>query len=206
MKKVQKTNNSKIIIGAVVAGVILLSGTAVAADNSKPGDALYGIDRGLESVQMTVAVTDQMKEDLHSTLAAERLQEIQALYKEGDIKAEDIDDALEDYNEHKSELERLSNKDGVIDEHEKSLSHSVEEQKTAADKTAETAQKNIENERESLKKQYEQAKENGDTTTAEALKVQVEATEEQLKTVEQDRETQKQQAEKAAEAEKKANE
>ncbi|MDK1096044.1 MAG: hypothetical protein QGM47_02070 [Actinomycetota bacterium] len=60
---------------AVAAGVFVmgLSGVAVAADNAKPGDALYGIDRAFEAV------------GIGNGQAAERVMEVQALFDADDF-------------------------------------------------------------------------------------------------------------------------
>ncbi|MEN8235304.1 MAG: hypothetical protein ABFR89_10330 [Actinomycetota bacterium] len=60
-------------VAAAALFVGSMSGMAVAADSAKPGDALYGIDRALESV------------GIGNGRAAERVAEVQALVDAGDL-------------------------------------------------------------------------------------------------------------------------
>ena len=181
-------------------------GAVVAANPSKPGDALYSIDRGAETVQLAFALTDGSKKNVHATLATERLSELQALYAEDELDTDGIANARQNYEEHHAELADLIDDDGVLDDDERKLEQSIEQKKTEVDKASETEQKSLESEREALKKQYEQALKDGNTATAATLKAQIDGYEQKLKTVESERELQKQEAEEQLEQQKEADE
>lgn len=187
-----------VISGLFVAG----TGTAVASNSSKPGDALYSIDRSAENLQLALAFTDGNKKEAYASLAQERLDEIKALYADDTLDSSSINDALSDFEEHKTRLADLSDDDGTVDEHEKELANSLESKKTGIDKKAESQQKSLENQREGLKKQYEQAVKNGDTALAATLKAKIDGFETLLKQNEQQREDNKQVVEKEEETQK----
>lgn len=77
--------------------VLLIFGSSVAtvsaADNAKPGDLLYSIDRALESVQLALASSNQQKTQLKLGMVQERLEEIQAILAENET--DDIEDVEE---------------------------------------------------------------------------------------------------------------
>lgn len=192
-----------IVIAAIAGTLVVGTGTVVASNTSKPGDVLYSIDRGAEIAQLSLALTDGRKKELHATFATERLTELQALYAEEELDTEGVADAQDNYEEHHDKLVDLFDKDGTLDDHERKLEKGIEQRKTEVDKAAETEQKLLESERETLKKQYEQALKDGDTAKATALKVQIGGYEQKLKTVETERELQKQETEKQQESVKK---
>ncbi|RJO59489.1 hypothetical protein C4546_01925 [Candidatus Parcubacteria bacterium] len=67
----------KPMIPIIIIAVLLTGGfgTAVAADNSKPGDALYGVDQALEKIQLKLTFSDTNKANLWLKIAQEREQE-----------------------------------------------------------------------------------------------------------------------------------
>lgn len=197
---------SIIVLGALAGVFITSTGVVVASNSSKPGDALYSIDRKAESLQLALAVTDSLKKDAHKTFAEERLQEVQAMLTEKDIDAPGIANALNNFEEHKAKIADLSDDDGNLDDQEKKLTSGLDDKKSSIDKLFEGQQKSLENQREALKKQYEQALKNGDTVKAAALKAQIDSFEEVLKAAEQKREIQKQDVEEQSEAVKEAEE
>lgn len=197
---------SLLVLGALAAAFVTSSGVVVASNSSKPGDALYGIDRKAESLQLTLALTDGLKKEAHKTIAEERLKEIQALLTEKDVDAPGIANALSNFEEHKIKISELSDDDGKIDEQEKELVKSLEAKKTSIDKSFEGQQKNLESKREALKKQYELALKAGDTAKAAAIKAQIDGFETLLKDAEQQREAQKQDVEGQSEAVKQSEE
>lgn len=201
--KMNDNGSVALIIIAVIAGLFVTStGTVVAANSSKPGDALYNIDRAAESIQLAVALTDGLKKEAHTTIAEERLKEIQALLAEKDVNAPGIANALANFEEHKQKLADLSDDDGEIDDDEKKLESNLDDKKSSIDKLFEGQQKTLESQREALKKQYEQALKDGDTAKAAALKAQIDSFEGMLKEAETSREAQKQEVEEQSEAEK----
>lgn len=192
-----------ILIAAIAGTLVVGTGTVIASNTSKPGDVLYSIDRGAETAQFALALTDGRKKELHATFATERLTELEALYAEEELDSEGVADAQDNYEEHHDKLVDLFEADGTLDDHESKLEQDLEQKKTEVDKAAETEQKSLESEREGLKKQYEQALKDGDTAKATALKVQIGGYEQKLKTVETERELHKQETEKQQELDKK---
>ncbi|MBI3963836.1 MAG: hypothetical protein HY341_02450, partial [Candidatus Kerfeldbacteria bacterium] len=79
------------MIPAIIAIVLIIStaGTAVAADRAKPGDALYGVDRGLEVAKFAVVFGDDAKTKYLQELAEERGRELGELEEEGDTEHAD---------------------------------------------------------------------------------------------------------------------
>lgn len=67
----------------LIAGLLLAflvaagGGVAYAAQDSLPGDALYGVKNALEQVQMALAASDEARAELHMALAAKRVEEVQ---------------------------------------------------------------------------------------------------------------------------------
>lgn len=63
------------------AALVLLgaSSTVAAANNSVPGDKLYGLDTALESLQVATSLSDTSKAATHLTIAEEKLVELQVL-------------------------------------------------------------------------------------------------------------------------------
>jgi len=69
-----------LVIAAGVAAGMLVG----AANAAAPGDALYGLDRGVESLQLQLTLDRQSLQDLQAELAQERLDEVQDLAQRGD--------------------------------------------------------------------------------------------------------------------------
>lgn len=177
-------------------------GVSAASNSSKPGDALYGIDRAMENVQVALALTNGMKADVHRSIAEERLQEVSAMLAEKNVDAPGIANALANFDEHKAKVESIYGDDGKLDDREKEIKGKLEHEKSSIDKKFEGQQKSLEQSRESLKQQYEQALKSGDTVLAAELKAKIDGYESLLKDAENAREAEKQ----ASEAEKKAAE
>ena len=72
--------------------VVITSGTVFASSNSLPGDSLYGVKRGVETMRAAVSPNDPA---LHIEFANERLNEARALIKLG--KLENASQSLKDY-------------------------------------------------------------------------------------------------------------
>lgn len=64
------------VASALSATAIGGAGVAVAAQSSLPGDTLYGVKRGIESVRLALASGDVETGRLHLALARERLEEV----------------------------------------------------------------------------------------------------------------------------------
>ncbi|MGK4581469.1 DUF5667 domain-containing protein [Kitasatospora sp. HPMI-4] len=71
----------RLAIGGLVAGVAVgsLAGVAAASSNALPGDALYGMKRGLEGIRLDWADSDAERGSLLLDQASTRLQEAQGL-------------------------------------------------------------------------------------------------------------------------------
>lgn len=197
-----------IVIIGIVTILLVTAGTGVAAfaNTSKPGDALYNIDLGVEDLQLALAFTDGLKKEVNKNIAEERLLELQALFAEKELNAPGIANALSSFDQHKTKLGDLLNSDGKVDEQEQKLEDSLDSKKAEIDRLSEEEQGSVESRRETLKQEYEQAKEKGDTTRATELQVQVKSFEGILQSNEDRREEQKQKVESQSEATKNAEE
>lgn len=197
-----------IVIIGIVTILLVTTGTGVAAfaDTSKPGDALYNIDLGVEDLQLALAFTDGLKKEVNKNIAEERLLELQELFAEKELNAPGISNALSSFDQHKTKLGDLLDSDGKVDKQEQKLEDSLDSKKAEIDRLSEEEQGSVESRRETLKQEYEQAKEKGDTTRATELQVQVKSFEGILQSNEDRREEQKQKVESQSEATKNAEE
>jgi hypothetical protein len=82
---------------ALILSFSVFIGGAQAADNARPGEFLYPVDRALEDVQIFLTFNEQSRIKLHLAIAAERLEEAQAAYLEDDYEHAEI--ALSGYHE-----------------------------------------------------------------------------------------------------------
>lgn len=183
-----------LILAIIVAVIALGGGTAVAARNSKPGDALYSVKRTVEDTQLNLATTPAQKEKVYTGLVKERLTEVQKLLQEKTVNTKDVDKTLEDFNKDKDELNKLLQHDATsIDTHkdQQEAAHEVDKNKVQIDKLYETQQKTIETQREDLQKQQEAAVKSGNTQQAQALQDQVKSQDASLNTLEVSRENAK---------------
>lgn len=76
----------KPMFATIAAIVIVLVGggaTVAAADNARPGDALYGIDTATERVRLAIA-SEEKKSELKARFAAERAEEAEELIEEAE--------------------------------------------------------------------------------------------------------------------------
>ncbi|MER5640804.1 DUF5667 domain-containing protein [Kitasatospora sp. NPDC002227] len=71
----------RLAIGGLVAGVAVggFTGAAFASSNALPGDALYGMKRGLEGLRLDLAGSDTERGELLLDQASTRLEEAQSL-------------------------------------------------------------------------------------------------------------------------------
>lgn len=101
---VKDQNGIAHIAAAVVIGFVLVGGgvTTVAADSSKPGDALYSVDRGVEKVRLAATLGESDKAQKRHDMAKERLQELEQLQAEG-ADPERIQEAADEYGASISE-------------------------------------------------------------------------------------------------------
>lgn len=81
--------------------VCLFTGTAYAAQGALPGDALYPVKIHVnEALSGALAVSDSAKASFHTQVAAERLQEAQALAVENRLNATTTQELEQDYDTH----------------------------------------------------------------------------------------------------------
>jgi len=82
------------MIGLFIALIIALGagGTAVVADNARPGDALFGIDRAVENMRISFA-GDEKKNELRIRFAEERIGEIDDLVDDDGSSDDSGDDS-----------------------------------------------------------------------------------------------------------------
>ncbi len=206
MKLNQNGIASLIIIGIIGGLFVTGTGVTVAANGSKPGDALYSVDRAAENVQLALALTNGLKVQARRAIAEERLLEIKNMLAEKDVDAAGIANALSNFEEHKSRIDDELGNDGNLDAKDKEIENELKDKKSEIDKLFEGHQKLAENQRESLKKQYEQALKDRDTAKATTLKAQIDGFEALLKDAENAREAQKQEVEKVQETQKQETE
>ncbi|HEU4914280.1 MAG TPA: hypothetical protein VFT16_02630 [Candidatus Saccharimonadales bacterium] len=177
------------IIALSAAGLVLLTGgTAAAANSSKPGDALYGIDTATERVQLALSWGDGLDESLHRNIAEERLTELRQLFEEKDVDAPGIAVALANFEEHKQAATALSKDDDDARE----VENEFEKYQSEIDDLFESQQKAIEAAREDFKKQAEAAEAAGNLALATELRAKAEALDSQLQVLEAKRESSKQ--------------
>ncbi|MBI5037950.1 MAG: hypothetical protein HZC01_04595 [Candidatus Kerfeldbacteria bacterium] len=76
------------MIPIIIALVLMAgtTGTAIAADNAKPGDALFGVDQALEEARLSFAFGDDAKSQVWVDIAEERESEMQVLIEEGETE------------------------------------------------------------------------------------------------------------------------
>ena len=110
---------------------------AYASEAALPGDALYGVKRGLEDVQLLLSTTAAGDSALVEHFADRRLDEIEALTGRG--RWEDAERALQAYPEVVDELLAVSQADAV-DSQAARLAHHLEVLLRVAEKTPAQAQ------------------------------------------------------------------
>lgn len=105
-----------LLVGLIFAGA---SGTAYAADQARPGDPLYPLDRSLETLQLRLTRNPQRAAALRLACAEERLTEAESLAASGDVANLDI--ALNAYTETILTLSPSPDLDQTLSRHEMRL-------------------------------------------------------------------------------------
>lgn len=115
----------------IILAIVLAAGagTAVAADNAKPGERLFGVDRAMEQVRLTLALSAESKAQVAADIAEEREEERAELEVEQKVAVvveeaeEHVDRALEQAQETvarvRSKLEANANPGKAADALEK---------------------------------------------------------------------------------------
>ena len=102
----------------VVATLLLVflvsttSGVAAAAQQSIPGDTLYGVKTTLEQIQLALSFSEARRAQLYVTLAERRLVEVQSLIIEG--RYELLHDTIDQFNIQANEASRLLRSIGTV--------------------------------------------------------------------------------------------
>lgn len=104
------------VILAIVLTLSALGGTAYAAQDSLPGDALYSVKLGAEGVTMMLRGDDVSRAERALNFADKRVREMLALNEEG--RPEDLGIAVEKYcyalNVTLARMEKAINKGGSV--------------------------------------------------------------------------------------------
>jgi hypothetical protein len=113
-------SGSKILTIVLVAagGLLLFAGGAWAADSSKPGDILFGLDQALESIQRATKFGEVAKADFEIGVLDERMEELEILERQG----KGIDKALDEVADQQTKLYeqvRKMEENNEVDEGEK---------------------------------------------------------------------------------------
>jgi hypothetical protein len=90
-------------VSVVLAFTLGTAGVAYAAQEALPGEALYGVKRGLESARWSLTVEPEAQVQLLSALAAERVMEVEALAQAGSEAL--VVQTLEDYQRTLEQLQ-----------------------------------------------------------------------------------------------------
>lgn len=93
-------NFKKNMIGAILSLILILGGggAALAANNSVPGDTLFGLDLALEKAKLSLAGAEEKKNELKVRFAEERISEVNkiiekrgsVLVREGDLSSSSV--------------------------------------------------------------------------------------------------------------------
>lgn len=92
-------------LAILVIGVATITGTVSAADAAGPGDLLYGVDRAVEELQLTLVFNQQVAAELRLAFANERLEE--AIEAEHEGHADEVEYALSSFDEAIAALQAM---------------------------------------------------------------------------------------------------
>ncbi|MBN1312787.1 MAG: hypothetical protein JXB30_15340 [Anaerolineae bacterium] len=135
-------------LGLFAALSACTTGVVYASDSASPGDPLYGIDRSVEQVRISVTRNPNQLLRLQVALTDERLEEAEDLTRRGDT--EDLEVALNNYDQSVSDITQLAGMTGEQEEEalsqlvDQSLSKHQARLEVLLDKVPEQAQKGIE--------------------------------------------------------------
>ncbi len=91
------------VVALLAAGT---TGIAYAADGAVPGDTLYGIDRGVEQIEMSLTPNPNKALRLQVAFTNERLSEAEKLAERGD--AGHLEEAIDSYDQSILDVTRLA--------------------------------------------------------------------------------------------------
>jgi hypothetical protein len=111
------------VLGLIVALAAGTTGVAYAADGAVPGDSLYGIDRGVERLELSLTQDPNQALRRQVAFTDERLGEAEQLVEQGN--AGYFEEAINNYDQSVLDITRLS---GTTDEQtDESLSQLVDQ-------------------------------------------------------------------------------
>jgi len=100
-----KSGTVPLFILAIIVTVVIGVAAVILSDSAKPGDPLYPVDTTIENFRLatTTSYDDQIR--LRTSLAEERILEIDHLLREMGVYAPGLDKALINFMEHIKEIE-----------------------------------------------------------------------------------------------------
>lgn len=106
------------IILAVITVLVLASVLVInIANAAAPGDVLYGLDRSIESLRLSITANSQSISQLENQYIQERQDEIQVLAERGDQAM--VEEAVQDLNQEMETSLHQSGSPGDVDKNEK---------------------------------------------------------------------------------------
>jgi hypothetical protein len=101
---------SPAVIGAAVAVCVLaVPGVALGASTAQPGEALWGVKRGLEGVRLAMAPGADDEVEVHVDLAARRLSELNQLLGMGHADPQVVSAVIQGLHDHTEDAEKRLN-------------------------------------------------------------------------------------------------
>lgn len=170
-----------IIAVLALSGILILGGVSVvgAANNAIPGDTLYPIDTGIETIQLGLTNDPQTQLDLRTQFVAERLREAQQLLQEQGVGAPGIDVAIANLTKHETEINTLVSQN-------KTLQTKIKDLESQLNKDRNGLESDFQKAGEDLETQLEKAKKSKDLVEADKLKAQLKSLEAQKEAINDD--------------------
>lgn len=185
-----------ITIGAIALAVVV-GGTAFASNSAKPGDILYSVDTATEKVQSLFAFSPVDKADLALALAAERVQETNAVLEAPDFASSDLTTGLDGLTTQKQILADLLAREAELKALIKQYEDAFDTQEAQLDTSFRAAEAQLEALKDDLELQLAQAILDGNTEEVSRLRTAIDDLEAQLDAIDVEKDA----AEEALEAE-----
>ncbi|MEI7580145.1 MAG: hypothetical protein WCJ58_09050 [bacterium] len=94
---------------------VLTSGTVFAAENSKPGDSLFGLEKSIENVQRSFTFSQSAKTKLEAEILKERIAELKSTDSESVKESDALKEVVEQEDRVETEVEK-DKKDNKVDQ------------------------------------------------------------------------------------------
>lgn len=185
-----------ITVGAIALAVVV-GGTAFASNSAKPGDILYSVDTATEKVQSLFAFSPVDKADLALALAAERVQETNAVLEAPDFASSDLTTGLDGLTTQKQILADLLAREAELKALIKQYEDAFDTQEAQLDTSFRAAEAQLEALKDDLELQLAQAILDGNTEEVSRLRTAIDDLEAQLDAIDVEKDA----AEEALEAE-----